>query len=278
MRQRCRTCCSPRPMPPRAWPPSPSGARRPGSRTDLLPRVLRILAPSERERGASETGLREDGADGGVDVVLGDEDEVGGVAERDERVGGGDATDRAVEAGSTSPAMTASPTPPDWRVSSTTSTRPTARAWRGTSSIGSGASQRRSRTRHRSTPSAAAAARRRAATGAARWPTSRRARRRRRGPPTADPIGTCVVAHRSGGAYGAVQRRRPARTGRGCGTARSARGTRSPCRRRPPRPRRCAASAARRRGWAGEAMTSPGMSRSTATALSLWKWPPNPFW
>ncbi len=35
-----------------------------------------------------------------------------------------------------------------------------------------------------------------------------------------------------------------------------------------------AASSAR----AGQATTSPGMSRSTPTALSLWKWPPNPFW
>ena len=35
-----------------------------------------------------------------------------------------------------------------------------------------------------------------------------------------------------------------------------------------------AASSAR----AGQATTSPGMSRSTATALSLWKWPPKPFW
>jgi hypothetical protein len=31
-------------------------------------------------------------------------------------------------------------------------------------------------------------------------------------------------------------------------------------------------------GRDGEAITSPGMSRSAATALSLWKWPPNPFW
>ena len=31
-------------------------------------------------------------------------------------------------------------------------------------------------------------------------------------------------------------------------------------------------------GRAGEAITSPGMSRSTATASSLWKWPPNPRW
>ena len=30
-------------------------------------------------------------------------------------------------------------------------------------------------------------------------------------------------------------------------------------------------------GWPGEAITRPGMSRSTATALSLWKWPPKPF-
>ena len=66
--------------------------------------------------------------------------------------------------------------------------------------------------------------------------------------------------------------------GRGCGTSRSAPGTRSPCRRHRPRPRTCAASAAASAGWAGEAMTRPGMSRSTATALSLWKWPPNPFW
>ena len=29
---------------------------------------------------------------------------------------------------------------------------------------------------------------------------------------------------------------------------------------------------------AGQATTRPGMSRSTPTALSLWKWPPNPFW
>jgi hypothetical protein len=28
----------------------------------------------------------------------------------------------------------------------------------------------------------------------------------------------------------------------------------------------------------GTAMTRPGMSRSALTALSLWKWPPNPFW
>ena len=31
-------------------------------------------------------------------------------------------------------------------------------------------------------------------------------------------------------------------------------------------------------GLDGEAMTSPGTSRSTPTALSLWKCPPNPFW
>ena len=31
-------------------------------------------------------------------------------------------------------------------------------------------------------------------------------------------------------------------------------------------------------GWPGDAITRPGMSRSTATALSLWKWPPKPFW
>jgi hypothetical protein len=31
-------------------------------------------------------------------------------------------------------------------------------------------------------------------------------------------------------------------------------------------------------GQRGEAMTSPGTSRSTPTALSLWKWPPKPFW
>ena len=34
----------------------------------------------------------------------------------------------------------------------------------------------------------------------------------------------------------------------------------------------------RRRPRLGQATTSPGMSRSTPTALSLWKWPPNPFW
>ncbi len=28
----------------------------------------------------------------------------------------------------------------------------------------------------------------------------------------------------------------------------------------------------------GEAMINPGTSRSTATELSLWKCPPNPFW
>ena len=31
-------------------------------------------------------------------------------------------------------------------------------------------------------------------------------------------------------------------------------------------------------GRAGDAITSPGMSRSTPTALSLWKCPPKPFW
>ena len=31
-------------------------------------------------------------------------------------------------------------------------------------------------------------------------------------------------------------------------------------------------------GRAGDAITRPGMSRSTPTALSLWKWPPKPFW
>ena len=31
-------------------------------------------------------------------------------------------------------------------------------------------------------------------------------------------------------------------------------------------------------GRAGDAITSPGMSRSTATESSLWKWPPKPFW
>ena len=31
-------------------------------------------------------------------------------------------------------------------------------------------------------------------------------------------------------------------------------------------------------GRAGEATTRPGMSRSTPSPLSLWKWPPNPFW
>ena len=29
---------------------------------------------------------------------------------------------------------------------------------------------------------------------------------------------------------------------------------------------------------AGTASTSPGMSRSAPTLLSLWKWPPKPFW
>ena len=31
-------------------------------------------------------------------------------------------------------------------------------------------------------------------------------------------------------------------------------------------------------GRDGDATTSPGMSRKTATASSLWKWPPKPFW
>ena len=46
---------------------------------------------------------------------------------------------------------------------------------------------------------------------------------------------------------------------------------------RPPR-RRSAASRPRPRRAPGRPRTSPGMSRSTATPLSLWKWPPNPFW
>jgi hypothetical protein len=29
---------------------------------------------------------------------------------------------------------------------------------------------------------------------------------------------------------------------------------------------------------AGAAITSPGMSRSAPMLLSLWKWPPKPFW
>ena len=31
-------------------------------------------------------------------------------------------------------------------------------------------------------------------------------------------------------------------------------------------------------GRPGDAITKPGMSRSTPTASSLWKWPPKPFW
>ena len=31
-------------------------------------------------------------------------------------------------------------------------------------------------------------------------------------------------------------------------------------------------------GRAGEAITRPGTSRSTPIPLSLWKWPPKPFW
>ena len=74
-------------------------------------------------------------------------------------------------------------------------------------------------------------ARRRAATGTARWPTSRRARRRRRGR---------RPASRSARARGPTDRarrtapstaRHPDRADRGCGRGRSARGTRSPCRR-----------------------------------------------
>ena len=77
------------------------------------------------------------------------------VAERDERVGGGDAPHRAREAVVDEPGDDRLADAARLRrVSSTTTTRPTSRAWRATSSIGSGASQRRSSTRH-SMPSAA---------------------------------------------------------------------------------------------------------------------------
>ena len=105
------------------------------------------------------------------DVGLLDEDEVGGVAEGDERVDGGDPAGRAGEPVLDEPgqhglADTARAAglvdddhPPDRRRRGAT-----------TSSSGSGASQRRSRTRH-PMPSAAQPLGRRAATGRARWPT-----------------------------------------------------------------------------------------------------------
>ena len=68
------------------------------------------------------------------------------------------------------------------------------------------------------------------------------------------------------------------RTGRGCGSSRSARGRRRPGRRRGPGRGRCAAGRGPSSGWLGTASTRPGMSRRTASELSLWKWPPKPFW
>ena len=75
-----------------------------------------------------------------------------------------------------------------------------------------------------------------------------------------------------------ASRRRRGRAGRGCGTARSARGRPRPCR----RPRAAAAHvrniAAASAPVAGDATTRPGMSRRPPSELSLWKWPPKPFW
>ena len=93
-------------------------------------------------------GQRKDVADGVVDVVLGDEHEVGGVAERDEAVRRGDAPIGPVKPASTSAVTTPSQTPPRAAGLVDDQHPAAARACGTMSSTGSGASQRRSSTRH----------------------------------------------------------------------------------------------------------------------------------
>ena len=83
-------------------------------------------------------------------------------------------------------------------------------------------------------------------------------------------------ARRTSGADPAVvalRQRRPA-----CGRARSARGRRRRSRPTSADSAHVTSIAAASSGRAGDATTTPGMSRSTPTASSLWKCPPKPRW
>ena len=83
---------------------------------------------------------------------------------------------------------------------------------------------------------------------------------------------------RAGAGSRLASRRRPRRADPSRGRARSARG------RRTTRPSSAAIATAPRSMRAassprdGTAITRPGMSRSAPIELSLWKWPPKPFW
>ena len=171
---------------------------------------------------------------------------------------------------STSSASTPSETPPVRRVSSTTSTRPVAFASRRMSSTGSGASQRRSSTRAWM-PSVASLR----AARSDRWRPFAHVTIVRSEPSRymrADPAGMCSVG--SGAAHASSPsscRSREWYSAIGSRKTHTVPSTSADS-------AQVTSIAAASSGREGDAITSPGMSRSTPTASSLWKWPPKPRW
>ena len=249
--------------------------RHRGVRWVARPDRQRPRANQSRSRPAAPSVEQAPGGD--LDLVLGHQDRQGGVAQRDEAVLAGDEADPAVEAvldepgddalahAARAPGLVHDQDPAGGtglghHVGDGQRRQPPEVEDAHAHPLGAqaaGDAQREVQAvgpRHDQQVTALAVEPRRADGHVLRRPTGRAGRRRRATPD------------------------RPARAGRPCGTGRWARGTRSRVPSTAAAARHVRSIAAASPGRPGDAITKPGMSRSTPMASSLWKWPPKPFW